>query len=237
MPNRSHSLGVSCLAMLALLGGCARQPTLDSSSTAVTVSQTLGAPDASVTGMDFTNYRIGPLDTIAVEVFGAPELTREGAVDQAGNFSMPLVGSVKAGGSTPSELSTKIAEMLRGRYLKKPQVSVNVKAARSQTFTVDGAVRAPGVYPIIGRMTLQQAVATARGADDLANLNKIVVFRTVNNQKMAAMFNLKDIRAGRYADPQVYGSDIIVVGESASRRFLKDVQTSFPMLGSFIPIL
>ena len=58
----------------------------------------------------------------------------------------------------------------------------------------------------------------------------------MNSQKMAAMFNLKDIRAGRIADPQVYGNDIIVVGESASRKFLKYFSSTFSVLGSFSPL-
>lgn len=235
MPNRTLMLGLIGLAVS--LGGCSRGMSLDSSSSAVAVTTSLPAPDTTNVAIDFTNYRIGPLDTIGVEVFGAPELAREGTVDAAGNFSMPLVGTVKAGGNTPGELSEKVALLLRGRYLKNPQVSVNVKQARSQTVTIDGAVRDPGVYPIVGRMTLQQAVATAKGAGEIADLNKVVVFRTVNNQKMAALFSLKDIRSGRYADPQVYGNDIIVVGENATRRFFKDLTGSFPLVGSFIPIL
>lgn len=235
MQHRSILLAVATVALA--LSGCGGGSGLDSSSSAVTIAQSLPAPDASVTTLDFTNYRIGPLDTLTVEVFGAPELTRTGAVDSAGNFAMPLIGTVKAGGATPGEMSATIADMLRGRYLKKPQVSVNVKEARAQTVTIDGSVREPGVFPIVGHMTLQQAIATARGASELADLHKIVIFRTVKGQKMAAGFDLKDIRAGRYADPQIYGNDIIVVGENATRRFLKDFSTSFPSLGSFIPIL
>jgi polysaccharide export outer membrane protein len=226
------------LASLVLaLGGCASGLNLDSSSRAVTVAHSLPAPDTNISAIDFSNYRIGPLDTIAVDVFGAPELSRTGAVDAAGNFSMPLVGTILAGGNTPGDLSGKIAASLRGRYLKNPQVSVNVKEARAQTVTVDGAVHNPGVYPVVGRMTLQQAIATARGAGDIADLNKVVVFRTVNDKKMAALFSLKDIRSGRYADPQIYGNDIVIVGENAARRFLKDFTSAFPTVGSFIPIL
>ena len=233
-----HSKFLPALSGIALtLTACGGGAGLDPSSRAVTVAQSLPAPDQTVTALDFTNYHIGPLDTLSVEVFGAPELTRTGAVDGAGNFAMPLIGTVQAGGSTPGELSTKIANLLRGRYLKKPQVSVNVKEARAQTVTVDGSVRDPGSYAIVGRMTLQQAIAVAKGASDLADLHKVIVFRTVQNRKMAAMFDLKDIRTGRYPDPQIYGNDIVIVGENATRRFLKDFSTSFPSLGSFIPIL
>ncbi len=221
-----------------LLTACvSNAPTLDENSRAVTVATSLPAPDDNSAAIDFTKYRIAPLDEIRVEVFGAPELTREGEVDVAGNFAMPLVGAVQAGGRTPNEVSEAIAEQLKGRYLKRPQVSVNIKKARGQTFTVDGAVKQPGVYPIVGRITLQQAIATARGADTTANIGNVVMFRNVNNRKMAALFNLKEIRAGRLPDPDVYGNDIIVVGENATRRFFEDVTRSFPVLGAFVPIL
>ncbi|HEY6663291.1 MAG TPA: polysaccharide biosynthesis/export family protein [Sphingomicrobium sp.] len=221
----------------AALAGCASNPTLGSGSSAVRVAQSLPPPDQTAMAVDLSNYQIGPLDVIRVEVFGAPELTREAEVDAAGNFSVPLAGAVQAAGKTPAQLSAAIATNLQGRYLKNPQVSVNIVKARAKTFTVDGAVKQPGNYPIIGKMTLQQAIATAQGADQVANLNNVVVFRTVNSQKTAALFSIKDIRAGRLEDPQIYGNDIVIVGESAARRFFRDFGNMFPILGTFVPVL
>lgn len=234
---RRAILAVTCIGLLAACstsGGIAR---LDQRSTAVAVADVLPAPDNRSRTLDFSQYRIGPSDKIKVAVFGAEELEREGFVDAAGNFSLPLVGSVQAGGRTPDELAQVITAKLAGRYIKKPQVTVNVLEAKSQTFTVDGAVREPGVYPIVGRMTLQQAIATAKGADEFANVGNVVVFRTVNERKMAALFNLRDIRSGRLADPDIYGNDIVVVGENATKRFFRDVTGAFPVLGAFIPVL
>lgn len=216
-----------------LLAGCASS-SFSPSSGAVTLAQTLPAPNATTTSMDFSNYQMGPNDEVAIEVFGAPELKREVQVDPAGNLSLPLVGSIAAGGRRPEEVSAMIADRLRGRYIHDPQVTVNVVKASPKTITVDGAVGTPGVYPIIGRTSLQQAVASAKGAAELANLNQIIVFRSVNNQKMAASFSLKAIRAGQAADPELYANDIVVVGENATRRFLKDA-ASFPILNRFLP--
>ncbi|MBA3511193.1 polysaccharide biosynthesis/export family protein [Sphingomonas sp.] len=226
---------IACLA--AGLAGCSSNPMIGPQSSAVTVSQSLPPPDQTGMALDLSNYRIGPLDVIRVEIFGAPELTREAEVDAAGNFSVPLAGPVQAAGRSPAELSDAIAERLRGRYLKSPQVSVNIVKAQSKTFTVDGAVRQPGNYAIVGKMTLQQAIATARGADEAANLNNVVIFRTVNNRKAAALYSLKAIRAGQLEDPQIYGNDIVVVGESAARKFLRDFGNMFPVLGQFVPVL
>jgi polysaccharide export outer membrane protein len=231
------SILVLAITFAAAVGGCASNPTLGQGSSAVRVAQALPPPDQTGMGIDLSNYRIGPLDVIRVEVFGAPELTREAEVDAAGNFSVPLAGAVQAAGRTPAELSGAISTALQGRYLKNPQVSVNIVKAKAKTFTVDGAVKAPGNYPIVGKMTLQQALATAQGADQIANLNNVVIFRTVNSQKTAALFSVKDIRAGRLEDPQIYGNDIVIVGESAGRRFFRDFGNMFPILGTFVPVL
>jgi polysaccharide export outer membrane protein len=225
---------VSVVAMLAV-AGCSAGPRLGEGSTAVTVSQSLPAPDSTFVATDLSNYRIGPRDQLSVEVFGAPELKREGEVDMAGNLSFPLLGTVAAGGKTPKDVATSIEAGLRGRYLKNPAVTVSITKAVAQTFTVDGAVRDPGVYPVGARMTLQQAIASAKGAGDIANLDNVVIFRTANNQKLAALFSLKQIRAGRAVDPQIYANDIVVVGENATRRFMKDLGSA--PLGSFIPFL
>lgn len=220
---------------LLTLSACAGAPALNSGSRAVSVTQSLPAPSATSSVADFSNYRIGPRDELIVEVFGAPELRREGEVDAAGNLSLPLVGTVVAGGRTPTEVAGAIAAQLRGRYIRDPQVTVNIKKAVGQTVSVDGAVREPGIYPVVGRMTLQQAIASAKGADDIANLDNVVVFRRVGSQQMAALFSLKQIRAGRMSDPQIYGNDIVVVGENATRRFLRTLSST--PIGSFVPFI
>lgn len=226
------------LLALFLLCGCAAETRLDPSSSTVRVATVLPAPDSPIAPVDVAPYRIVPGDEVTVSVFGASELERTATVDAAGNFSLPLAGTVAAAGKTPEEFSSEIETRLRGRYVKNPRVAVNVKQATNQrTVTVDGEVQQPGIYPVTSRMTLQQAIATARGASDTANIRNVIVFRTVSGQKMAAMFDLKAIRSGRSQDPQIYGNDIVVVGESAIQKFLRNSPFAFPLLGRFIPFI
>ncbi len=49
------------------------------------------------------------------------------------------------------------------------------------------------------------------------------------------MFDLKAIRAGKMADPQVYANDVIVVETSGTRRFLRDLANLSGFLGLFRP--
>lgn len=227
--------------LIALLGalslwGCASSAGLDGNSSAVTVASELPTPTAADMGIQLSEYRLGPTDKIAITVFEAPELTREGQLDSAGNILMPLIGTVEAGGRTPAEVAALVTDKLKGRYIKEPQVAVNVLEARAHTVTVDGAVTQPGIYPVSGQMTLQRAIALARGLNDVADTDKVVIFRSVQGTQMAAMFDLGAIRSGRITDPAIYGNDIVVVGESGTRRFLKDVG-KVPILGQFMPLL
>ena len=219
-----------------LLCACGGGTQLDSTSSAVRVASALPPPDSRTIAIDVAPYRIHPGDELTVSIFGAPELDRTAPVDSAGNFALPLAGTVNAVGKTPQEFAAQVETKLRGPYLKNPRVSVNVKQAAQQAVTVDGEVGQPGVYPVVGQMSLQQAIATARGASDAANLRNVVIFRTVGGQKMAAMFDVKDIRSGRSPDPQVYGNDIVIVGESAIQKFLKN-SASLPILGRFLPFI
>ncbi|MFN6934344.1 MAG: polysaccharide biosynthesis/export family protein [Tsuneonella sp.] len=234
---RSRKLAIAGVTA-GLLSACAgSSPTLGPASSAVSVQQQLPAPDPLQNSRIQRTFVLGPFDEIKVAVFGAEALTRAGIVDSSGNFSMPLLGQVPASGKTPEQLEVYIADKLRGDYMRDPEVTVSVTEIRSRTLTVDGAVMLPGIYPVVGETTLQQAVAQARGTSEYAQLREVVVFRTIKGQKMAALFDLEAIRAGQTPDPQVYGDDIIVVGTNKARRNFKDIVSSIPVLGVFTPVL
>lgn len=178
-------------------------------------------------------YLIGPFDKLSIDVFGIEELSRkEYQTDAGGRISFPLAGVVDAAGHTPAELETILEERLRGRFVRDPQVTVNLKETVSQVITVDGEVKEPGLYPVIGRMTLMRAVATAKGTTEFAQLQNVVVFRTVGGQKMAGLYNLQAIRRGNYDDPEVFANDVVVVGDSSARRLFKDVVQIVPAIAT-----
>ena len=123
---------------------------------------------------------------------------------------------------------------LRGRFLQSPQVSVRVREAANQKVTVDGAVNQPGVYQITTSTTLLQAVAMARGPDkDYANLKRILVFRTIDGTRQAAVFNLLDIRSGKAPDPVILANDVIVVDGSNVKGAWREILRSLPGLAFF----
>lgn len=182
-------------------------------------------------------YRIGPLDKLEYTVYGIEDLSGEAQADASGNISVPLVGVIMASGKTPGELAAEIASALRSQYIRNPQVTVNVKEIVSQIVTVDGEVVQPGTYPVLGDMTLMRAVASARGVNEYAKLQDVIIFRTVGGQRYAGLYNLKSIRRGTYGDPAVFANDIVVVGDSRARRLFKDMIQVAPALLTPIIIL
>lgn len=200
--------------------------------TVVPDSSTLPAPNRSDLTAADRPALIGPLDTIQVDVFNVPDLSREMQVDASGRISMPLAGTIDARGKTAEELARAIEASLRGRYVRNPEVTVNIKSSVSQVVTVDGQVVEPGLYPVTNQMTLMRAIASAKGLSEFARQDDVVILRTVDGRKMAGLYNVEAIRRGSYDDPPIYANDVIVVGDSPQRRLFRDIVSLSPVLAA-----
>ncbi|MBB3034338.1 polysaccharide biosynthesis/export family protein [Alteriqipengyuania lutimaris] len=222
------------LSASMLLAACAGREPIRSTAdlTVIEGESLLPSPDRSDLTVAPRLALIGPLDTISVDVFGVPQLSREVQVDSGGRIAMPLIGTVDAGGKTAAELASDIERSLAGRYVRNPSVSVNIDSSVSQVVTVDGQVVEPGLYPVTNQMTLLRAVASARGLTEFAKEDDVVILRQVNGQRLAGLYNISAIRRGLYADPAIYANDIIVVGDSPQRRMFRDLVGVAPLLAS-----
>jgi polysaccharide export outer membrane protein len=229
-------LWVGCAALL--LGGCATDRLVGRPGLQVVDGARLPMPDrGDVALQQRREYVIAPTDRLTLDVFGVAELTRTVQVDPNGTFTLPLVGAVQAAGKTPTELAATIADRLRVRYMRNPQVAVNAETI-NQTVTIEGQVRTPGSYPVLGRTTLLQSLARAQGLTDDANTRYVVVFRRVGNQQMAALYDVRAIRQGAYEDPEIFANDVITVGETQSRRIFGLVfQTVALLTGPLLAIV
>ena len=122
-------------------------------------------------------YVIGPADVLAIAVFDQPQLTGRYTVQPDGTFTFPLVGAIKAGGSTVQEIEVDIRTRLAAGYLKSPQVSVSIDQYRSQQVFVMGEVRQPSGLPYTGPMTLMEALARAGSLTERAGTEALVLRR------------------------------------------------------------
>ena len=147
-------------------------------------------------------YRVGTGDRLTIRVMGQPELTGIYVVDPAGNLSMPLIGSFRIAGLTPKEIEALITRKLKNGYLRNPSVSVQPAALRP--FYILGEVKQAGNYPYQPGMTVQNAIAIARGYSDRADHGDVLLTR-----RTAKGTNTYKVPV----TTQIYPGDIIYVRE------------------------
>lgn len=225
--------GVSFLMVVAAaVGGCAETR---GGNIPYNVS-TFGAPDPPTVAALDASYKIAPMDTLAIRVFGMQDITGDYQVDLRGNVSLPLIGEVTAMNLTPTELDELLSRKYGEKYLENPDISVGIKQSAGRNVTVDGAVNRGGIFPVTGPISLMQAVALAGGVDDdTANPRRVAIFRTINGQRQAAAFDLVSVRRGEMPDPPVYSGDIIIVDGSAIKEAQKRILQTLPALRIFSP--
>jgi len=193
------------------------------------------APDPLTNKLPQLPTVLGPGDVIDVKVYRVADLSGEQVVDNTGRIKVPLIGALVAAGKTADQLESDIAAALGARYLQNPDVQVMLKTPVARLVTVDGSVVQPGLYPVTGQVSLLQTIAMARGTAQGANPNRVVVFRTIEGQRMAASFDIESIRDGKMDDPAIYPDDIVVVdGSSLSATWTLLIQT-LPLVALFQP--
>ncbi|MFT7574932.1 MAG: polysaccharide export outer membrane protein [Alphaproteobacteria bacterium] len=180
----------------------------------------------------FGGYRIGPQDVLQVSVFNVPELSKAVEVAEGGTINYPLIGETLAAGRTTRDLEISLARSLGAKYLQKPQVSVMITKHNSQRVTIEGAVKRPGVYPLLGKMSLLQLVATAEGLSESSDDN-VIVFRQINGHRTAARFSVESVRNGTRDDPSLQPGDVIIANTSASKKLFNNILRAMPVAGLF----
>ena len=106
-------------------------------------------------------YTVGPHDRLSINVVDEPTLTKVVTVASDGTFDYPFIGLVSAAGRTLRAIQEDITTRLKEKYLRNPQVSIEVEAYRSQVIYVWGQVRAPGAVSVMGNISLTEALAKA----------------------------------------------------------------------------
>lgn len=130
-------------------------------------------------------YRLGPSDVVAVNVWKNPDLSVRVPVRPDGYISVPLVGDVLAGGRTPSEISADTEDKLK-RFIRTPKVSIIVEELNSAEFQnrvrVVGGVAAPKSISHRDGMTVIDLVLEAGGVNAFSAPDAAKLYRTIDGE-------------------------------------------------------
>src|SRR5882724_2541927 len=109
----------------------------------------LAAMTLSVAAFGQSREILGEGDSVRITVFQNPDLTTETRISERGTITFPLVGEISLAGLTPVDAEARIADkLIKGKFVLKPQVSLNVIRVRSRQVSVLGQVARPGRYPL-----------------------------------------------------------------------------------------
>lgn len=158
------------------------------------------------------SYRIGCGDVLMISAWKEEALSRQASVLPDGNITFPLIGEIKAKGSTINELKKTMEEKL-SVYMPGAILSVQVLQSNSMVIYVVGKVNAPGQYPIHENVTVMQALTMARGVNPFADKDEIRIFRNVDGTEKIFYFNYTDMASGKNLEQNIRleRGDLIVV--------------------------
>jgi polysaccharide export outer membrane protein len=178
------------------------------------LSQPIPANTATPAG-----YLIGPADLLEIKVFESEELTSTVRVSSKGEITLPLLNNIYVDGLTARDAEVKIENLLReDEYIDDPHVGVFVKEYRSKVVSVMGYVNQPGVYELLDRRTLLDALASAKGLNDKAG-NLVYVTRIEGDgSKNSYLVDLDELITSKTPENNIElkPGDLVFVPEAAN---------------------
>jgi polysaccharide export outer membrane protein len=163
-------------------------------------------------------YKIGVDDRIQVNVWRNTELSVTVPVRPDGMISVPLIGDVRAGGKTATELADTVKEKL-SLYIREPSVTIIVTELRSHEYLsrvrVTGAVRTPRSSQYRQGMTVVDAILEAGGLNEFAAPNRTRLYRVVDGVPKVYSIALGDILGNGKLETnmKLFPGDVITVPE------------------------
>lgn len=172
------------------------------------------------------NAAIGPGDVLDVEVFDTPELSSTTAhVANDGSVLLPVLGAVAVEGLNVNQAARKIESALRARgIMLQPHVTVTILENTTQSATLLGEVKTPGVYSTIGGRRLLDVIALAGGLAPGAGKIVTIAHRDDPTHPLTIRLvpNAEDL--GSQRNPMIQPGDTVMVGRAGVIYILGDVK-------------
>lgn len=135
-------------------------------------------------------------------------------VDALGTIDFPILGKLKVGGLTRTELLENLQDKI-GFYIKKPIINLRIMNFK---VSVQGEVTLPGTYNVISeRITLIEALTMAHDLTIYGLRNNILIIREVNGLKS---YNRVDITKSDFINSPFYylaQNDVVYVEPNKSK--------------------
>lgn len=191
---------IACAAVLGLLF-CAQ--------TTNAGAQQAGEPQTHVAAP----LKIDSGDLIEVTMYENPDLSGRFRIDENGDITIPLIGHVHVQGMTAEGAAALIEKQYIAAEILQPaesHASVFIAEYATQGITLNGEVRAPGVYPALGVRMLNDVIAAAGGVTPTAASKVIITHRGEPGNQLEVEYNSSALKP-IIPQIQLFPGDSVVV--------------------------
>lgn len=135
------------------------------------------------------NYRLGPDDTLLLQVYGKQSSDYELVVNREGSVNLPDLGPVNVAGLTFSQASSLIRNRIAEANIGL-QAAVTMGQLRTINVFIAGEARNPGMYAVSALTSVTQALFVSGGVSEIGSLRDI---RVTRSGQTVARFDLYDL--------------------------------------------
>jgi polysaccharide biosynthesis/export protein len=208
-------LQAAALFVALVPSGWAQNPTVNVAGDRGTTSTHPGEQSLSAVSRSDQSRKlsIGPEDELDVSVYGVPELSQHVRVDTSGDVHLLLIGPAHVEGLSSEEAQAEIEKQLvKGRFVKNPHVTVFLREFTNQSVSVIGEVNKPGSYPALTTRRLYDAFQEGGGLTPTAGKVSITHPGQLDNPTVITLSN--DPVKSAQANVEIMPGDAITVSRA-----------------------
>ncbi|MEC9375142.1 MAG: SLBB domain-containing protein [Pseudomonadota bacterium] len=155
------------------------------------------------------DYKIGPGDSIEVQLFGKANRQYSLVVQRDGTLNFPNIGPIVVMGRNFQDLKQELLDRV-SQDLIGTSAAISMGALRSIRVLLVGDARAPGSYTVSGLSTVSNALFVSGGISDVGSLRNIEVRR---DGRLISSLDLYDllIRGNSQDDIRLQAGDVIFI--------------------------
>ena len=142
-----------------------------------------------------SNYKLGPGDEVAIDIWGASQSSIQEVISPDGNVYIENLGPVHLSGLTVTQANNYLKKQL-GKIFSSidgddPKSQIHLSLAQNRTIQVHvmGEVENPGTYAMSSFATIFNALYQAGGVNEVGTLRDVKVYR---NDKLVATYDVYD---------------------------------------------
>ena len=150
-----------------------------------------------------SDYMLSPSDVVTITVFGEEDLSAPSQrINASGQVRIGLIGTVQVVGMTLREAETSIEHRyIQERYLRNPQVTMQVIEYAAQYVVFLGEVSSPGRLKFedeTNRMSLVDGISSVGGFTGIANSDSVrITRRNEDGSEVSSIIDVDALLKGR----------------------------------------